>query len=1213
MMKKFSLITTTLCLLFFVAVNANADGGNLLSLTTASPGSWDRYGSGGTASYSDGQATFSRNNQTNVDDQWCSMRWITFNTVESVGTENTYTFSFDVVSTKDVTLRHVKVEKSGDGNISLFDVGGFELKAGEKRTFTYSGIPNGSMGTVVNIAIEMGGTDALTLTVDNFFLGSNIPDNDGQGIDWNPSTGTTCYVDKVEWVKIEGRTAQTSDNTWTKAHDGSNLTHYTISNDDLDASNTQHAQMLVKLKKKIKVSDVEIVWSNGYAKSYDVYAFESNPVSGGAIASSLLTDDNKLFSISDKILDYEPYFEVQSELQDKVSHEAEYILIDMTARGNMGPFGYFFDEIHVGAYDESYGTPHHLGMDDVVTVTDTDEELNITVRNKRGSILSDYTSQIDEQTISTSWDSPLLKKRDNHETTVYATSQGDYIVNINGELKDGTVLTEGNGLFTVGKNWKDASTWKSLVQQVYEAKGSAAGNYIKASRNQDQYTAVRAADGIEVDAAGESRWSSFSNNDGSNIPWDGSAAAYERRRLNNLNQYWMIDFEKPYEITNIEMVWERAYAPEYTVYGFETMPSDLDNTSYAEFKANHTANIIYEGVNNEASIRRFPLHDEHSGNSINGPIAEDNRTRYLVVKMNEPASQDGDYYGFSLWEVYAWGSDLEITDQVNALKTDNISIKAGYESSISVTAYNSADPDNTAKQEENWFPVEFSVLEPGYFVIPPAGGEVIDPSTGKKLRTYNIYKASSVDDPNKVLVAQIVDNDNGTYGIKAGMLGSGQTKDVYDDGVTDGSANDKSFTIQMTSTNTRNETITGTFEMVVYKEKMKAVTSESSETDRDKFGVSTDNRRVYDDGYFDASVLSEAANVSATLTQVDLRNVDFTTDNDGTSLATVELPKPSSINTNGVQMNPNAIYYVPGTGEGASYIRGENVAFTRGEVYYIRDMRIYDGWDYQPLSDKGIVALHARYSTNIPKDRRSLIVMPFLPRTNEINRAGKEVTFEQIGTFDPSDMTISLSPYTDFQSSDFPGHPFMVSTESSTLFSKTGYALTFHNAGYVGKDSDANQEVSIKASIDEVDLGGGATLKGTYTQKTLDNAGGNLWLFSSGDELFKPADDDSFNYDTAGGGTGGSKTHQGQDLRNTVLPFYFYLEYNGASSAKRTVSFVDGSITGIKSVEAEEQGADNEAKAVYDVQGRKVADNPAVQSQLRKGIYVVNGKKIIIK
>jgi hypothetical protein len=67
---------------------------------------------------------------------------------------------------------------------------------------------------------------------------------------------------------------------------------------------------------------------------------------------------------------------------------------------------------------------------------------------------------------------------------------------------------------------------------------------------------------------------------------------------------------------------------------------------------------------------------------------------------------------------------------------------------------------------------------------------------------------------------------------------------------------------------------------------------------------------------------------------------------------------------------------------------------------------------------------------------------------------------------------------------------------------------------------------------------------------------------------------------------------------------YFQLKGDAASARMFAMDFGEGETTGIISIE---HGTLNIDHSVYDLQGRRV--NGAAQ----KGVYVVNGKKVIIK
>ena len=84
-----------------------------------------------------------------------------------------------------------------------------------------------------------------------------------------------------------------------------------------------------------------------------------------------------------------------------------------------------------------------------------------------------------------------------------------------------------------------------------------------------------------------------------------------------------------------------------------------------------------------------------------------------------------------------------------------------------------------------------------------------------------------------------------------------------------------------------------------------------------------------------------------------------------------------------------------------------------------------------------------------------------------------------------------------------------------------------------------------------------------------------------------------------------NKLWRAADDTNTIKAFRGYFTFtnnSGAGSREMNVS-VDGELTGIRTIESGVQNVENE---YFDLQGRKVA-------QPTKGLYIVNGKKIIVK
>ena len=1031
------------------------------------------------------------------------------------------------------------------------------------------------------------------LAVDNIYFWRNEPadpvtvDVDGKGINWDSATGTTCYFDRIVWETFDNR-VRTSDATFARAHDGNNLTYHTITREELNGN--EHAQMLLQLTKPIRVSDVELVWANGFPKTYKVYAFEQYPVEGNDIPTELLTADNLLFEINNKMLSTDPSIETQSNLHLNVAHNSQYILIDMTARGEGDTFGYYLAEAHVGAYDDDYNTPDHLGVPDYEILTDVDQTLEVTVRNKRNAVLPGVAYR--EGSVTTSWMSPQLKKRNNQETVVYATSQGTYTITVNGELANGTPLQPGTAVITVDKNWKPEGDFKSIVQQVYEQHKNSEdelNQLFTASRTENGYKPSKVGDGKEASDDILSRWSSFDNTDGSgSIPWDGTAESANRRKEWNKNQYLLINLEKVYELTNIELIWERGYSPEYSVYGFETgnLPTaEQLNKDYATFASAYASHLLYSGNNSEADIEMYPLHDEHSNLSTEGAIREDNRTQYLLIKMNEPAMQSNDYFGFSLWEVYAWGADLTKTDNVEHLATDNISVKAGHEGVVTVKAFGGTQDSGTGSyeyEEDEWHPVAFSTVEKDYFIKKV---EERDEESGTTLERYYIYKGVDqvADATDANLVAIITDNNNGTYGIVAAKRGNGQQQGQYDNGVTDGSDNDLSFTIQMTSSNTKGEEITGQFELVVYKTAMALLTN----------GGSTAKNQVYDDGYFDLNVLK--ANANRETNTIDLRNVDFTTDNDGNSLANVAIPAPHTVKSNsGTQMNPNTIYYTDESGlNGAG-----NLAVKQGDgTWRVAALRIFDGWDWAPLTNEGgMVAGQAYFYTSLKAQQYSFIAMPFVPTFASLN--DKQVKLYKPIAYSPRRQVVQIDEMTaaDF-ASGFEGKPYVIRTENENLYKANGYGVVFKSNG----------EVSVVYHPQTwEDAAHGAAITSSYVRKdltTLDDSQTDYYLFSSAYEMFLPVGDDKLEDDQY---NDENKTLSATD----VMPFYAYLALDKAQTAGnevKRVSFFLGQLPADDQEDELTTGIDKlmqEGRVdIYDLQGRRVGCE--LGSSVPSGIYIV--------
>ena len=80
----------------------------------------------------------------------------------------------------------------------------------------------------------------------------------------------------------------------------------------------------------------------------------------------------------------------------------------------------------------------------------------------------------------------------------------------------------------------------------------------------------------------------------------------------------------------------------------------------------------------------------------------------------------------------------------------------------------------------------------------------------------------------------------------------------------------------------------------------------------------------------------------------------------------------------------------------------------------------------------------------------------------------------------------------------------------------------------------------------------------------------------------------------------------------TIPPYRAYIQRND-SGAKQLSIVIDGETTGIGGVTNE--ATDGKNGPVYDLQGRRVADrlDDAARHRLPAGIYIVGGRKVIVK
>ena len=127
-----------------------------------------------------------------------------------------------------------------------------------------------------------------------------------------------------------------------------------------------------------------------------------------------------------------------------------------------------------------------------------------------------------------------------------------------------------------------------------------------------------------------------------------------------------------------------------------------------------------------------------------------------------------------------------------------------------------------------------------------------------------------------------------------------------------------------------------------------------------------------------------------------------------------------------------------------------------------------------------------------------------------------------------------------------------------------------------------------------VDAGKGAKFVGTYAAKTVTK------------------DDDAAIWFMLGNAS--SWAYIGTKSENSwiIKPFEAYIDMSNAAAAPANMTFyfedIDGSVTAIKSISADNLGSKQNAEGWYTINGIKLQSAPVV-----KGIYIHNGKKVVVK
>lgn len=127
-----------------------------------------------------------------------------------------------------------------------------------------------------------------------------------------------------------------------------------------------------------------------------------------------------------------------------------------------------------------------------------------------------------------------------------------------------------------------------------------------------------------------------------------------------------------------------------------------------------------------------------------------------------------------------------------------------------------------------------------------------------------------------------------------------------------------------------------------------------------------------------------------------------------------------------------------------------------------------------------------------------------------------------------------------------------------------------------------------------VNAGQGAKFVGTYSPRLVDsNDGGNIWFM------------------IGGGYTKWAYIMSTSEAKWTIAPFEAYIDMS-ANPGVQAMTFyfedIDGTVTAISSVDADNSDAKQAAEGWYTLQGVKLESAPT-----QKGIYIFNGKKVAIQ
>ena len=229
-------------------------------------------------------------------------------------------------------------------------------------------------------------------------------------------------------------------------------------------------------------------------------------------------------------------------------------------------------------------------------------------------------------------------------------------------------------------------------------------------------------------------------------------------------------------------------------------------------------------------------------------------------------------------------------------------------------------------------------------------------------------------------------------------------------------------------------------------------------------------------------------------------------------------------------------------------------ATTNDYLFNVKNVSFYkrslnDGYDYTPVAASDVEVVLTR---SLPANNWSTIMLPF------------DRTAAQLQT-DLGVTTVTLAAFDEYDSEN----KQLKFTSASSITANTPYMIKVSSAV---SEPKAISGVTISASGDQYVDKNGVRFQGVYASTKMDEGD----YFVSGNKLYKAS----------------------ASTKN-IKPFRAYFKDVPAGAR---LSFFDDETTGIEAIDNSQLTIDN----YYDLQGRRVA-------QPSKGMYIVNGKKVVIK